>query len=153
MLETTEHTSSCYAATANWQTDYPQLVGEQRCDVAVVGAGFTGVSTALRLAERGYDVALTEANRISWGASGRNGGQLIDGVVGVDKIRQIGEKYGKDAAETDHQVGIDCLGVVLDRSEKYSIDCDLKIGFLDVAMRQGNLNYFAAEVERKRAIN
>jgi gamma-glutamylputrescine oxidase len=42
----------------NWQTDYPQLQGEQRCDVAVVGAGFTGVSTAMHLVERGYDVAL-----------------------------------------------------------------------------------------------
>ena len=66
-----EHTNSYYAASLNWQTDYPQLQGEHRCDVAVVGAGFTGISTALYLAEWGYDVAVIEANRVSWGASGR----------------------------------------------------------------------------------
>ena len=60
MAESSEHTASYYAATANWQTDYPVLVGEHRCDVAVVGAGFTGVSAALHLAEWGYDVALVE---------------------------------------------------------------------------------------------
>ncbi len=86
MHGTSEHTNSYYAATANWQTDYPRLLGEHRCDVAVVGAGFTGVSTALYLAEWGYDVALIEANRVGWGASGRNGGQLIDGFVDIDKI-------------------------------------------------------------------
>ncbi|RLA35295.1 MAG: hypothetical protein DRR15_07830 [Gammaproteobacteria bacterium] len=58
MRETNQHTQSCYAATANRQTDYPQLQGEQRCDVAVVGAGFSGVSTALHLVERDYDAAL-----------------------------------------------------------------------------------------------
>ena len=58
MRETNKHTQSCYAATANWQTDYPQLQGEQRCDVAVVGAAFTDVLTAMHLVERGYDVAL-----------------------------------------------------------------------------------------------
>ena len=91
MQDTSEHTRSYYAATANWQTDYPVLAGEHRCDVAVVGAGFTGVSAALHLAERGYDVAVIEANRIGWGASGRNGGQLIDGIVEVEKINEIGK--------------------------------------------------------------
>ena len=93
-----EHTKSYYAATANWQTDHPQLTGEQRCDVAVVGAGFTGISTALHLAERGYDVAVIEANRVGWGASGRNGGQLIDGIVELSKVEEIRRKYGESAA-------------------------------------------------------
>jgi len=81
MLETTEHSSSYYAASRNWQTDYPILEGEHQCDVAILGGGFTGVSAALRLIKHGYKVAIVEANRISWGASGRNGGQLIDGFV------------------------------------------------------------------------
>ena len=46
-----EHANSYYAATANWQTDYPRLQGDHRCYVAVVGAGFTGNSTALHLLE------------------------------------------------------------------------------------------------------
>lgn len=153
MKETTEHTGSYYAATANWQTDYPKLVGEQRCDVAVVGAGFTGVSTALHLMERGYDVALIESNRVGWGASGRNGGQLIDGIVEVDKISEIGRRFGNEAAEAVRKVGVDCRDVVLEKIEKYSINCDLKFGFLDVALSQDDLDYFASEVERKKAID
>jgi len=153
MQETSEHAKSYYAATASWQSDYPVLAGEHRCDVAVVGAGFTGLSTALHLAERGYDVAIIEANRVGWGASGRNGGQLIDGIVGVERINQIGRKYGKSAADSVRQVGIECRDVVLDIIKKYGINCDLKFGFLDVALSQEDLDYFASEIERKRAMN
>ena len=81
MKESTEHTSSYYAATANWKTDYPQLLGEHHCNVAIVGGGFTGVSAALQLLEHGYTVCIIEANRIGWGGSGRNGGQFIDGFA------------------------------------------------------------------------
>lgn len=78
-----EHTGSYYAATVNEKTDYPVLEGTVSADICVVGAGFTGVSAALTLAERGYSVALVEANRVGWGASGRNGGQLINGINGL----------------------------------------------------------------------
>ena len=81
-----EHTRSYYAATANEATDYPLLEGAHSADVCVVGAGFTGVSTALALAERGYSVAVVEANRVGWGASGRNGGQVINGFSGLEKM-------------------------------------------------------------------
>jgi len=153
MQETREHTQSYYAATVNWQTDYPVLAGEHRCDVAVVGAGFTGLSTALHLAERGYDVAMIEANRVGWGASGRNGGQLIDGMVEVERINEIGRKYGESAASTVRQIGIECRDAVLDRIKKYGINCDLKFGFLDVALTQRDLDNFGSEIERKRAMN
>ncbi|MCZ6619586.1 MAG: FAD-binding oxidoreductase, partial [Gammaproteobacteria bacterium] len=64
----------------------------QRCDVAIIGGGFSGVATALSLAERGYDVILMEQNKIGWGASGRNGGQLINGFGGAKRIRhEFGE--------------------------------------------------------------
>ena len=83
-----EHTGSYYAASVNEVTDYPILEGSKSVDVCVVGAGFTGVATALTLAERSYSVALVEANRIGWGASGRNGGQVINGISGLEKIRK-----------------------------------------------------------------
>jgi glycine/D-amino acid oxidase-like deaminating enzyme len=153
MLDTREHAKSYYAATANWRTDHPCLAGEQRCDVAVVGAGFTGVSTALHLAERGFDVALIEAHRVGWGASGRNGGQLIDGIVEVEKLNEIARSYGNEAAETIRKIGLDCRDIVLNRIEKYAIDCDLKYGFLDVALTQEDLDYFESEVARKQSIN
>jgi glycine/D-amino acid oxidase-like deaminating enzyme len=153
MQESSEHTNSYYAATTNWQTDYPVLTGEHRCDIAIVGAGFTGLSTAVHLAERGYDVAVIEANRVGWGASGRNGGQLIDGIVEVKKIEEIGRKYGESAANTVRQIGIESRNVVLDLIKKYDIDCDLKFGFLDVALTQEDLDYFEEEIERKREMD
>ena len=146
MNHPSEHTASYYAATANWQTDYPQLMGEHRCDVAVVGAGFTGISTALHLAEWGYDVALIEANRVGWGASGRNGGQLIDGFGGTEKI---GKRFGMEAENIVYQMGIECRDIVLQRIEKYSINCDLKFGFLDMALFERDMDYFRSEIERK----
>ncbi|MGI9293199.1 MAG: NAD(P)/FAD-dependent oxidoreductase, partial [Pseudomonadales bacterium] len=85
------HTPSYYAATLNEHTDYPRLEGNHQSDVCVIGGGFTGISTALTLAERGYKVTVLEQNKIGWGASGRNGGQMIGGTSGEDKIvRQLG---------------------------------------------------------------
>ena len=133
MQDTREHTRSYYAASRKLKIEYPSLVGEHRCDIAVVGAGFTGVSTTLYLAERGYDVALVESNRIGWGASGRNGGQLIDGFTNVEKF----QKRSGQQAEADmvRQMGLECRDIVVQRIEQYSIDCDLKLGFLDVAAK------------------
>ena len=151
MKETSEHTNSYYAASKNWQTDYPKLEGDHHCDVAIVGGGFTGVSAALRLIEHGYKVAVVEANRISWGASGRNGGQLIDGfVMHLDKIEK---KVGKIGAEIAYQMGIESRDVVLERIKKHSIDCDLKFGFLDVAMNHGDIDDFHEWLEEKQENN
>ena len=85
----TGHTGSYYAATRNDQSVYEPLCGEHRADVCVIGAGFTGISTALHLAERGYDVRVVEARRVGWGASGRNGGQMIGGIAGEKHIPQV----------------------------------------------------------------
>jgi len=130
VVETREHTGSYYAATRSFETDYPELQGEHRCDVVVVGAGFTGVSTSLYLAERGYDVALIEANRVGWGASGRNGGQLIDGFTNVGTFQK---KFGTAEANMVRQMGLECRDIVVERIEQYAIDCNLKFGYLDVA--------------------
>ncbi|WP_043364265.1 FAD-binding oxidoreductase [Belnapia sp. F-4-1] len=71
---------SLYAATARPAPPTPPLAGDRQADVVVVGAGFTGLSTALHLAERGVDVVVLEANEPGWGASGRNGGQVNPGL-------------------------------------------------------------------------
>ena len=137
MQDTREHTRSYYAASRKLKIEYPSLVGEHRCDVAVIGAGFTGVSTTLYLAERGYDVALVESNRIGWGASGRNGGQLIDGFTNVEKF----ERRSGQQAEADmvRQMGLECRDIVVQRIEQYSIDCDLKLGYIDIAAKPKEL--------------
>ena len=143
-----EHTGSYYAASRRIPTTYPPLGGEHRCDVAVVGAGFTGISAALHLAERGYRVAVLEANRVGWGASGRNGGQLIDGFVRLDKIRR---RFGDEAAAMVRRMKLECRDIVVERVRRYAIDCDLKFGFVDVAERDAELRALAADLEDRQA--
>ncbi len=74
-----EYPRSWYAETAAPLPPFPAAAGDLACDVCIVGAGFTGLSAALHLAGRGYDVVLLDAHRVGWGASGRNGGQVGTG--------------------------------------------------------------------------
>lgn len=145
-----QHADSYYAASANWQTAYPALEGDEHCDVAVVGAGFTGLSAAQHLLERGYDVAVVEANRVGWGASGRNGGQLIDGFVDVAKIES---RFGTAAGDIVYRMGLECRDLVLGLIDRHSIDCDLKFGYLDLALNEDDMAYFRSEIARKRRRN
>ena len=133
-----EHTSSYYAATVNEVTAYPELQGAHSADVCVVGAGFTGVSTALTLVERGYSVALVEANRVGWGASGRNGGQLINGMSGLSKLE---EKHGPMLSDMLWDIRWRGNELIRDRVERYSIDCDLRDGYVEVATKPRHLDY------------
>ena len=71
---------SLWVATAAPASVTPPLDGDQQADVAIVGGGFTGLSSALHLAEHGTDVVVLEAGEPGWGASGRNGGQVIPGL-------------------------------------------------------------------------
>jgi len=75
------HVDSYYAATAHPWALRPALNGEATFDVVVIGGGLAGISCALNLAEKGFKVALLEASRIGFGASGRNGGQVISGFA------------------------------------------------------------------------
>jgi gamma-glutamylputrescine oxidase len=150
LRESAEHTGSYYAASANWATDYPCLEDDIHCDVAVVGGGFSGVNTALELAERGRDVVLLEANRISWGASGRNGGQIIGGI-GHDPERFV-KAIGEDGVRTIYQMGIEAREVIRERIDTYAIDCDLKWGYCDVALKPRHMKQFAEWREFEKRI-
>lgn len=101
----------------------------------MIGGGYTGVATALALAEQGVDVALVEQNVIGWGASGRNGGQVLGGfgpeLSEYDKYVKV---YGAPAAETMWQEGISCVDLVRRNVERYGIECDLTWGYFDAAM-------------------
>jgi gamma-glutamylputrescine oxidase len=137
-----EHTRSYYAATVNTRTDYPALSDSVKVDVCVVGAGFTGVATALTLAERGHSVALIEANRVGWGASGRNGGQVISDFSGSSKIIKY---HGNHVADTIWKLKWRGNEIIRERVNKYNIECDLKYGFLDVARNTRQMRALEAE--------
>jgi len=140
------HTGSYYAATLRYPEPYERLLGDHAADVCVVGAGFTGTATALTLAERGYDVAVVEANRVGWGASGRNGGQLIGGISGE-------ERMAREHADLVWQMRWRGHEIVRERVGKYDIDCDLKSGYIDVAIKPRHLREFErqfTELERRR---
>ena len=142
-----EHPNSYYFATVNEVTNYPELEGSVSVDICVVGAGFTGVATALTLAERGFSVALVEANRIGWGASGRNGGQLINGISGLSKIQK---KHGDGIADMLWDLRWSGNDIIHDRVAKYGIECDLKDGFVETALKPRHLDdleAYAAQME------
>ncbi len=140
-MQSQAHTGSYYAATVNQQTNFAPLRGDQRADICVIGAGFTGISTALHLAERGYNVHVVEANKVGWGASGRNGGQLISGIPGENNIAK---NLGKDVEEVFGELRWAGHEIVRERVNKYSIDCDLKFGYIDVAEKPRHLRDFEA---------
>ena len=139
-----EHTSSYYAASANQATDFPRLKGDLRADVCVIGAGFTGISTALALAERSYNVCVLEANRIGWGASGRNGGQLIAGISGEQKLLDT----NPDLADLVWDMRWRGHEIIRERVERYGIECDLKYGFVDVAIKPRHVLDLQQEEQR-----
>ena len=142
--EMQEHPDSYYAATANSSASYPALTGDLSVDVCVVGAGFTGIATALTLSERGYSVAVLEANCVGWGASGRNGGQLISGVGGLTKIAK---RYGKGSSDLVWSMRWRGNEIIRERVERYSIDCDLKDGYVEVAAKPAQLADIEAAAE------
>ncbi len=117
---------SYYRATQNRKPELSALDGSRRADVCIVGAGYTGLSTALHLARRGYDVVLLEARKPGWGASGRNGGQLCSGqrkdqeelhaLVGADNARKFWE-----LAEAAKRLTRQLIA-------EHDIECDLKPG-------------------------
>ena len=79
MQSISDYPNSYYVATAKDLISYPQLTESVKADVCIIGGGFTGLLSAVNLAERGYKVTLLEANKIAWGASGRNGGHVGSG--------------------------------------------------------------------------
>lgn len=145
MMQSQAHTGSYYAATVNDITDFAPLLGEQMADVCVIGAGFTGISTALYLAERGYDVHVVEANKVGWGASGRNGGQIISGIAGE---KYIAKHHGRDVEEVFGELRWAGHEIIRERVQTYGIECDLKFGYLDVAIKERHLRDIEADHER-----
>ena len=149
--DTKQHAPSYYAATANWQTDYPELEGSIEADVAIVGGGFSGVATAVELSERGYKVVLLESNRIGWGASGRNGGQIIGGYG--QNPGAFRSTIGSEGVDIVEGMGVECVDIIKQRIEKYNIDCDLKWGYCEVGLKKRHLKSYQQWAEDDPAMH
>ena len=117
---------SYYAASANTDRTPMVLTGETTADICIVGAGYTGLSTAIHLAEKGYDVTLVEGARVGWGASGRNGGQVVNGLnAGLDDIER---RYGPETGAFFGGLLQEGAGIIYSLIDRYGIACDLKRG-------------------------
>lgn len=131
---------SWYYATARGLVERPRLSERLSADVCVIGGGYTGLSAALELAARGYQVVLLEGYRIGCGASGRNGGVL--GMGQRKEQDELEQWLGAETARRLWQVAVDANALVRDRIHRYAIDCDLKDGELHAAHRARHVKGF-----------
>lgn len=124
---------SWYAASAAPRPAHPPLRGETRADVCVIGGGYTGLSAALHLAERGFDTVLLDAHRVGWGASGRNGGQVGSGQRAGQEVLE--KMLAPEHARRLWDLAIDAKTLVKGLIERHGIACDLRPGIIHAAHR------------------
>ncbi len=139
----TPYPQSYYAFSANPVPARPELQGETETDVCVVGAGYTGLSTALFLLEHGFKVTVLEAAKVGFGASGRNGGQIVNSYSrDIDSIeRTANAKHAKLMGEMAFEGG----RIIRDRIKKYDIKCDLKDGGVFAAFTSKQMDHLESQ--------
>src|SRR5689334_11249353 len=115
-------------------------------DVAVIGAGYTGLSAARTLAKRGLQVAVLESETIGWGASSRNGGMVLTGMkLGVNKLISM---YGRELTQRMYAASLDTIACVEQLVKEEGIECSFgRTGHLEVACKQAHFNDYARQVE------
>ena len=117
-----------------------------RVDIAVVGAGYTGLSAARALAKLGAKVAVLEANTIGWGASSRNGGMVLSGLK-LD-VETLIARYGLQAAKQMYAASLASIDLVEQIVREGNIDCNFsRCGHLEVACKQSHFGGFARSAE------
>lgn len=132
-----EYPASYYAATSTPLDPFPAAKGAISCDVCVVGGGYSGLSAALHLAQSGFDVVLLDAQRVGFGASGRNGGQVATGQrIGQDTLEGI---VGVDRAHALWDLSLDSVALVRDLIATYDLDCGWSEGIIEANHRAKNV--------------
>lgn len=141
--------SPYYAATAGPAPAFGPLTGSVRADVAVVGGGYAGLSAALELAERGFRVVLLEAQSVGWGASGRNGGQVLNGLnKGPAAVEGL---VGRPLSRLLWDMTVEATELVRQRIARHAIACDWRSGFVLAATKPSQQRGLADEVELLQA--
>ncbi|SFX07218.1 NAD(P)/FAD-dependent oxidoreductase [Marinospirillum alkaliphilum] len=123
---------SYYAASANPTPSRPHLSESIETQVCVIGAGYTGLSTALFLAEAGFKVVILEAATVGWGASGRNGGQMVNSYS--RDLDVVARQTSADAARLLGQMAFEGGRIIRQRVKHYGIQCDLQDGAVFAAL-------------------
>ena len=149
-MQNTSHVDSWYAASANQQLSFPPLQGEVSVDVCIIGGGYTGLSSAIHLRKAGYSVALLEANKVGWGASGRNGGHVGTGQRADQETLE--KLVGLDHAKALWQLGLEAVDTVCDLVSEFQIDCELKTGNLHVASKAKERPWLIEEAEHLQKV-
>lgn len=126
--------NSYYEATVTRPPAHASLSERLQADVCVIGGGYAGVSAALELAERGFDVVLLEAQRVGWGASGRNGGQVIVGF-GHDGEAAIERQFSREEALRAWEVSVDGMRLLQERIGRHRIACEWRSGYLSLSTK------------------
>ena len=135
-----QHANSYYAASLSRSLNCTKLEGSVNADVCIIGGGFSGLNTAIELAERGLSVIVLEARKIGWGASGRNGGQLIRGVGhGVEQFESV---IGTSGVRDLKLMGLEAV----------EIDCDLTWGYCDLANKPAHVEGFQEDYEELKSL-
>jgi gamma-glutamylputrescine oxidase len=142
------HAPSLYAATADATLAFSPLDGDTRADVAILGGGYTGLSAALHLAEAGANVVLLEAERVGWGASGRNGGQLHSGQRRDQDWLE--EHLGLDDAMRLWRLAEEAKQLVAALRAKHAIQCEWRAGLIETVHRPRLVDDERAYVEKLR---
>ena len=141
-----KYPASYYTATTRLLPKFNKLEEDLDCDVCVVGGGYTGLSTALSLSERGYKVILLEAQRVVFGASGRNGGQVCSGQRW--DVIDLKKSFGLERARILWEIGEEAKTEVKNRIRKHEIDCDYAPGIIHAQLKERLLSRSMLEVEQ-----
>lgn len=141
----THYAPTYYAVTANPVPNRPALQGEIDADICIIGAGYTGLSTGLFLAEQGLKVVILEAAKVGFGATGRNGGQIVNSFS--RDIDAIERQVGQDAAKVFGQMAFEGNRIIRERISTYNIKCDLKNGGVFAAFTSKQMRHL--EHQRK----
>ena len=145
-----DYPDSWYAASVALPDAKAPLNEALDVDVCVIGAGYTGLSSAIHLARKGKKVALLEAERAGWGASGRNGGHVGTGQRVDQEVLE--KQLGMQTAKQLWQLGLDAVQLVSDLISNYEIDCELGSGNLHFAAKRSHSDEIEEEVAHLNAV-
>ena len=123
---------------------HPSLVDSHECDLCIIGGGFTGLSTAIEASKKGLKVILLEQNKIAWGASGRNGGQIGPDIS--NGVESLEKKYGFEVVKNLWDISLDAVKLIDQRIDEFKIECDKKSGNLSAATSQSKVKIFESEI-------